>query len=159
MVGATCRRGLPIRKPPDATAPFKDGSARFGKIGVDEMGGEPMRWIYRSARRTIIAATLLASTPLAAGAQDFAKLSCPLLAELRMEMLIRFGFCPTDRYYLQLYQDVVPQCNSELPEFQVEELILSGRAKNVITGEAPQPEEIARLKDLLEQLRRRKCDF
>lgn len=118
-----------------------------------------MRWIYRSARRTIVAATLLALTPLAAGAQEFATLSCPLLAELRMEMLIRFGFCPTDRYYLQLYQDVVPQCNSDLPEFQVEELILSGRARNVITGEAPQPEEIARLKDLLEQLRRRKCDF
>jgi hypothetical protein len=142
----------------DATAPFKGGSARFGKIGMDEMGGEPMRWNYRSAR-TIVATALLALTPLTAGAQEFAALSCPLLAELRMEMLIRFGFCPTDRYYLQLYQDVVPQCNSDLPEFQVEELILSARAKNVITGEAPQPEEIARLKDLLEQLRRRKCDF
>jgi hypothetical protein len=148
-----------MRNPPNANAPFKEGSASFGKIGMDEMGGEPMRWIYRSARRTIIAATLLALTPLAAGAQDFATLSCPLLAELRMEMLIRFGFCPTDRYYLQLYQDVVPQCNSDLPEFQVEELILSGRARNVITGEAPQQEEIERLQGLLEQLRRRKCDF
>jgi hypothetical protein len=143
----------------DATAPFKGGSARFGIISMDEMGGKPMRWMYRSARRTVLAAALLAVTPLTAGAQDFAKLSCPLLAELRMELLIRFGFCPTDRYYLQLYQDVVPQCNSNLPEFQVEEMILSGRAKNVLTGNPPQQEDIKRLQDILEQLRRRKCDF
>ena len=118
-----------------------------------------MRWVYSSSLRTMLAASLLALTSLAASAQDFSKLSCPLLAELRMELLIRFGYCPTDRYYLQLYQDVAAQCNSNLPEFQVEEMILSGRARNVLTGKQPEQQDIDRLQNLLEQLRRRKCSF
>lgn len=106
-----------------------------------------------------LAMLLPAFVPSPAPAQDFSKLDCPLLAELRKGMLINYGFCPSDRYYVQLYREAVPRCNSTLRESQVEELILTGKATNVVTGAQPQPQEVSRLTALLDQLRRKNCTF
>lgn len=118
-----------------------------------------MRWVHLRFVQTAFGAALLTLTSVAAGAQDFSKLSCPLLAELRMELLVRFGYCPADRYYLQLFRDTASLCDSDVPEFQIEEMILSGTAKDVLSEKPPQEEDINRLQNLLQHLRRRKCSF
>lgn len=115
--------------------------------------------VYRCGLHLILALGLLASTAVMAQAQNFSQLSCPLLAELRMGLLVRFGYCPPDRYYRQLYKEFIPRCNSGLAEFQVENKILNGSAKDAMTGGKIERADQENLRNVLNQLRRKRCRF
>lgn len=106
----------------------------------------PLRFICFSALLGLLAALLPAS---GAFAQSLAALSCPTLIELRMEMLVRYGFCPRDRFYGKLFREQAQGCNPSLGEFQVQNKVLND------PGVAPQDKQ--RLIDILRQIQKKNC--
>jgi hypothetical protein len=97
--------------------------------------------------------------PAAVQAQPPSNLSCPQLAELRMGLLVRFGYCPPSKYYRQLYRDFLARCDSSLGSFQVEAKIFDGTARDVITTRPPETRDKDQLQSVLQQLRQKRCDF
>lgn len=89
--------------------------------------------------------------PTGALAQSFAVLSCPTLVELRMEMLVRYGFCPRERFYAKLFSQQAQGCDAALSEFQVQGKILNDAS-------VP-PEDKARLTEILRQIQKKNCQI
>lgn len=87
----------------------------------------------------------------AASAQDFSRLSCPTLIELRMEMLVRYGFCPRDRFYGRLFKEQAEGCDRSLGDFQVQERILNDPGVD--------QQDKQRMGDLLRFIQRSNCQL
>lgn len=118
-----------------------------------------MRRVSRRFLQLAMAVLLAGMAAVPSQAQDLSRLSCPLLAELRMGMLVRFGYCPPDRYYRQLYREFIPQCDSSLAEFQVESMILDAEATDAMTGETVEERDRELLQRVMDELRRKRCRF
>lgn len=86
-----------------------------------------------------------------AAAQDFSRLQCPTLTELRMEMLVRFGYCPRDRFYGRMFKEQAQDCDPSLSDLQVQDKILNDDGT---------PEEAKdRYSKLLRFLQRNNCEI
>lgn len=86
-----------------------------------------------------------------AAAQDFSKLQCPTLIELRMEMLVRYGYCPRDRFYGRMFKEQASDCNPSLSDLQVQDKILN--------DDATMDADRERYNELLRFLQRNNCDI
>jgi len=85
-----------------------------------------------------------------ASAQDFSRLQCPILAELRMDMLVTYNYCPQERFYAKRFADKSRDCDPEITQDDAEEQILN----------LPEsPEDRDRYNAILEALQRNNCDF
>jgi hypothetical protein len=89
--------------------------------------------------------------PTMASAQDFSKLACPTLIEMRMEMLVRYGFCPRDRFYGRLFKEQAQGCDRALGDFQVQERILNEPAVD--------EQDKQRMGELLRSIQRNNCQL
>jgi hypothetical protein len=104
--------------------------------------------IWRPMLGAVALATLSVS---GAQAQDFSKLQCPTLNELRIEMLVRYGYCPRDRFYGRMFKEQAANCDPSLSDIQVQDKILNGPD----TPEADRD----RYTKLLRFLQRNNCDI
>ncbi len=109
------------------------------------------------AKRSLLTRALLLAlfvTPLsvtAVAGQDFSKLRCPTLIELRMEMLVRYGYCPRDRFYGRMFKNQASDCDPSLSDLQVQDKILNG-------AETPESDK-ERYNKLRRFLTRNNCQF
>ncbi|RIA55289.1 hypothetical protein [Dichotomicrobium thermohalophilum] len=86
-----------------------------------------------------------------AAAQDFSKLQCPTLTELRMELLVRHGYCPRDRFYARMFSKQVEGCDPTLSDLQVQDKILN-------SPDTPEADK-ERYEKLLRFLQRNNCEI
>jgi len=86
-----------------------------------------------------------------AAAQDFSRLQCPTLTELRIEILVRYGYCPRDRFYARMFSEQVRTCDPTLSDLQVQDRILNGPAVPA--------EDKERYETLLRFLQRNNCEI
>lgn len=86
-----------------------------------------------------------------AAAQDFSRLQCPTLTELRMEMLVRYGFCPRDRFYARMFSEQVRGCDPTLSDLQVQDKILN--------DDSVPAQDKERYEKILRFLQRNNCDI
>jgi len=81
--------------------------------------------LSRMGRALMLGASLWGLSAIGAFAQDFSRLQCPTLTELRMEMLVRYGYCPRDRFYARMFREQVQDCDPTLSDLQVQDKILN----------------------------------
>jgi hypothetical protein len=103
------------------------------------------------ARRAMLALFVFNAMVAGAAAQDFSRLQCPTLIELRIEMLVRYGYCPRDRFYGRMFSEQAQGCDPSLSDLQVQDKILNDSA----TPEADKE----RYQTLLRFLQRNNCDI
>jgi len=78
-------------------------------------------------KSALLLGLLVVSTPVAVASEpDFSNLQCPTLIELRMEMLVRYGYCPRDRFYARVFENEIAGCDPSLSDLQVQDKILNG---------------------------------
>ncbi len=104
-----------------------------------------------AGRWALLALFSLQAMITAVAAQDFSRLQCPTLIELRIEMLVRYGYCPRDRFYGRMFADQAQGCNPALSDLQVQDRILNDPS----TPEADRE----RYQQLLRFLQRNNCDI
>lgn len=110
-----------------------------------------------SARRLFLGRTallaLLMFQAMIAGAlaQDFSRLQCPTLVELRIEMLVRHGYCPRDRFYGRMFAEQAQGCDPSQSDLQVQDKILNDPSTPAADKE--------RYQTLLRFLQRNNCDI
>lgn len=102
-------------------------------------------------RAALLGLFLTQAASTGAAAQDFSNLQCPTLTELRMEMLVRYGYCPRDRFYGRMFKEQASDCDPSLSDLQVQDKILN--------DEATAPDDKERYNELLRFLQRNNCDI
>jgi len=109
-----------------------------------------------SARFAIIKPTavlgLLLSQAIAAGAaaQDFSKLQCPTLIELRIAVLVQYGYCPRDRFFAKRYARQAAGCDPSLSDRDAEQRVLDDPRTS---------EDRETYQAIVSELERKRCDF
>jgi len=83
-------------------------------------------------------------------AQDFSRFQCPTLAELRMDMLVRYRYCPRDPFHARRFVRESARCDESLDVRQVEQQILNSPRK---------PEDAQNFRAIMGALRQQNCDF
>ncbi len=107
--------------------------------------------LSRTARALLLGFVLTPVAFAGAAAQDFSRLQCPTLTELRMEMLVRYGYCPRDRFYARMFSEQVQNCDPALSDLQVQDKILND---NSVPAEDKERYEM-----LLRFLQRNNCEI
>jgi len=107
--------------------------------------------LSRMARALLLGAVLGAMAATGAAAQDFSRLQCPTLTELRMELLTRFGYCPRERFYARMFSEQVQSCDPGLSDLQVQDRILN--------DDSVQAEAKERYETILRFLQRNNCEI
>ncbi len=107
--------------------------------------------LSRTGRALLIALFLGPAAATGALAQDFSRLQCPTLTELRMEMLVRYGYCPRDRFYGRMFAEQVQDCDPSLSDLQVQDKILN--------DDSVPAEDKERYETLLRFLQRNNCEI
>jgi len=104
------------------------------------------------AARTLLLGLFLAHAgATATAAQDFSRLQCPTLLELRMELLVRYGYCPRDRFYGRMFREQASRCDPSLSDVQVQDRILNEPSTPA--------EDKERYEELLRFLQRNNCEI
>jgi hypothetical protein len=102
-------------------------------------------------RTALLALIMLQAMTAGAQAQDFSRLQCPTLIELRLEMLVRYGYCPRDRFYGRMFAQQAQGCDPSLSDLQVQDKILNDPSTPSADKE--------RYQTLLRFLQRNNCDI
>jgi len=102
-------------------------------------------------RPLLLAMLLFPLAGTGAAAQDFSRLQCPTLIELRIEMLVRYGYCPRDRFYGRMFKEQASRCDPSMSDLQVQDKILNDPS----TPEADKQ----RYEKLLRFLQRNNCEI
>jgi hypothetical protein len=68
-----------------------------------------------------------------------------------MEMLVRYGYCPRDRFYARMFAEQVQNCDPTLSDLQVQDKILN--------DDSVPAEDKERYETLLRFLQRNNCEI
>lgn len=107
--------------------------------------------LSRMGRAVLLGLFLGSAMVNGAAAQDFSRLQCPTLTELRMELLVRHGYCPRDRFYARMFSEQIQDCDPSLSDLQVQDKILNDPSVS--------PKDKERYEQLLRFLQRSNCDI
>jgi len=107
-----------------------------------------LSWIAKALLLSLLWALPLANT---SAAQDFSRLQCPTLVEVRIGLLVEYGYCPVSQFYAKRYAQQSRSCDPSLSEDDVEQTILNDPTVN--------PNHKNAYEAIMQQIEAKRCEL